>query len=116
MHCKATNGKVIEFISKLGFKQHDITMSKEQSVTTKTIKLFPNEKILLQHSVLRYKIDFHFSKHKLAIEVDEKKEMKIEILTMRYKYKKQQKKNLIVSLLELILIEKIMKSMLNLVK
>ena len=30
------------------------------------------KKILLQHSVLDYKIDLYFPKHKLAIEVDEK--------------------------------------------
>ena len=46
-------------------------MCKEESVT-KIIKAFSNEKILLQHSVLSYQIDFQFSEHKLAIEVDEK--------------------------------------------
>ena len=46
-------------------------MSKEQSVTTK-IKLFSNEKILLQHSALSYRIDLYFLQHKLAIEIDEK--------------------------------------------
>ena len=39
--------KAIEFKSKLGFKQHYITLTKEQSVTTKIMKLFSNEKILL---------------------------------------------------------------------
>ena len=52
MHCKWTNGKVKEFRSNLGFKQHGITMSKEQSMTTKIIKLFANVKILLQNSAL----------------------------------------------------------------
>ena len=30
MHCKISTLKVIEFRSKLGFKQHDIVLSKEQ--------------------------------------------------------------------------------------
>ena len=47
-------------------------MSKEESVTTKIIKTFSNEKLLPQQSVLSYQIDLHFSKHKLAIKVDEK--------------------------------------------
>ena len=47
-------------------------MCKEESVTIKIIKVFSNEKILLQHSVLNYQIDLYFSKPKLAIEVDEK--------------------------------------------
>ena len=37
---------------KLRFKLHDIIMCKEESVITKIIKVFSNEKILLQHSVL----------------------------------------------------------------
>ena len=47
-------------------------MCKEESVTIKIIKVFSNEKILLQHSVLNYQIDLYFSEHKLAIEVDKK--------------------------------------------
>ena len=57
---------------KLGFTLHDITMSKEESVTIKIIKTFSNEKILPQNSVLAYQIDLNFLEHKLAIEVDEK--------------------------------------------
>ena len=37
----------------------------------KIAKLFSNEKILPQHSILGYKIDLNFLEHKLAIEVDE---------------------------------------------
>ena len=47
-------------------------MIKEESVTTKIIKSFSNEKTLPQHSVLNYPIDLCFPEHKLAIEVDEK--------------------------------------------
>ena len=42
----------IKFRSKSLFKQHDTIMSKEQSVITKITKIFSNEKILLQHSVI----------------------------------------------------------------
>ena len=68
---KAKKKNTSDFRYKLGFKLHDIIMCKEESVT-KIIKAFSNEKILLQHSVLSYQIDFQFSEHKLAIEVDEK--------------------------------------------
>ena len=64
--------KIDDFRCKLGFKLHDITMSKEESVTIKIIKAFSNEKILLQHHVLNYQIDLYFPEHKLAVEVDEK--------------------------------------------
>ena len=60
------------FRCKLGLTLHDITISKEESVTIKIIKAFSNEKILLQHPVLNYQIDLYFPGHKLAIEVDEK--------------------------------------------
>ena len=63
--------EAIAFRSKLGFKQHDIILSKEQSVISKT-KLFSIEKILPQHGILGYKIDLYFPEHKLARKVDEK--------------------------------------------
>ena len=66
------NNIVIEFKCKLGFNQHDKILSKEQSAISKIKKLFSNEKVLLQHSVLGYKIDLYFPEHKLPIEVDEK--------------------------------------------
>ena len=40
MHGRATNEKVIEFRFKLGFKQHDITLTKRQLVTPKITKAF----------------------------------------------------------------------------
>ena len=70
MDCRTSTP--IEFRTKLGFNQHDLIMTKEQSVLTKIIKVLEREKILLQHSVLSYKIDLYFVEHKLAIEVDEK--------------------------------------------
>ena len=66
MDCRTPTG--IEFRFKLGFNQHDIIMTKEQTVLTGIMKIFASEKILLQH----YKIDLYFPEHKLAIEVDEK--------------------------------------------
>ena len=64
--------KIDDFRCKLGFRLHYITMSKEESVTTKIIKTFSNKKILPQHSVLGYQIHLYFPKHKLAVQVDEK--------------------------------------------
>ena len=70
IQCGMPTPKAIEFRSKLGINQHDIILTKEQSVIPKIIKRFSNEKALPQHSVLSYKIDF--PEHKLVIEVDEK--------------------------------------------
>ena len=57
MTYRVSTPETIQFRSKLGFKQHDLILSKEQSVTSKIAKLFLNEKILLQNSILGYKTD-----------------------------------------------------------
>ena len=72
MNYRVSAPKSIEFRYELAFKQHDIVLSKEQSAILNITNLFSNEKWLLQNSVLGYKIDLHFPKHKLAREVQEK--------------------------------------------
>ena len=61
-----------EFGSKLGFDQHDLIMTKVQSVLTKVLKIFAREKTVLQHLLLNYRTDLYFPDHKLGIEADEK--------------------------------------------
>ena len=46
-------------------------MTQEQSVLTKTMPVFPAEEIILQYSVLGYRVDAYLPKHKLGIEIDE---------------------------------------------
>ena len=53
MHCRVSTIEAIEFKTRLRFNQHDLIMRKEQSVLTKIRKVFANEEILFQHSVLR---------------------------------------------------------------
>ena len=54
----------------LGFRLHNVIYTKEQ--TLKSIKdAFEGEDTQTQYSVLIYRIDLYFHKHKLAIEVDE---------------------------------------------
>ena len=66
------NDSAEQFRCKLGFKQHDIMMIKEQSMVTKVIKAFLREEISLQHSISSGDIiDIYLPKHKLAIKVDE---------------------------------------------
>ena len=72
MNYRVSAPKRIEFRYELAFKQHDKVLSKEQSAILNITNLFSNEKWLLQNSVLGYKIDLHFPKHKLAREVQEK--------------------------------------------
>ena len=59
--CRVSTPETIEFRSKLGFTQHDVILTKEQSMISKITKLFANQKILLQHSVLDYRIDLYSS-------------------------------------------------------
>ena len=55
----------------LGFNLHGLINTKEQ-IALKSIKdAFEGESKWTQSSVLRYRIDLYFYKHKLAIEVDE---------------------------------------------
>ena len=72
MSCGVSTPDAIKFRFELGFKQHDITLSKEQSVLSKILKLFLNEKIQLQHSAFGYRADLYFFEHKLVVKVDEK--------------------------------------------
>ena len=72
MHCRLSTEKTEKFTSELGFKQHDIIMTKEQSVLKSVKDAFEGENIQTQYSVLGYKIDVYFYDYKLAIEVDEK--------------------------------------------
>ena len=53
IHCKVSALQAIEFRSKLGFKHHDIALSKEQSVILKIMKTFSNKK-KRYHNILFY--------------------------------------------------------------
>ena len=64
-------------------------MTKEQSVLKSIKDAFEEENMQTQYSVLGYKIDLYFHDYKLTIEIDEKGDKDIYILTMRYKNKNQ---------------------------
>ena len=55
----------------LGFRLHDVINTKEQTVLESIKDAFEGEDMQTQYSVLGYRIDLYFHKHKLAIEVDE---------------------------------------------
>ena len=55
----------------LGFRLHDKINTKEQTVLKSIKDAFGGEDMQTQHSVLGWRIDLYFHKHKLAIEVDE---------------------------------------------
>ena len=65
MHCRSPT--TIEFRSKLGFNQYDITLKKESSVLKSIMDTFEGENMQTQYSVLGYKIDLYY---KLGIEFD----------------------------------------------
>ena len=55
----------------LGFRLHDVVNTKEQTVLKSIKDVFEGEDIQTQYSVLGYRINLYFHKHKLAIEVNE---------------------------------------------
>ena len=55
----------------LGFRLHDVINTKEQTVLKLIKDAFEGEDIQTQYSVLGYRVDLYFHKHKRAIEVDE---------------------------------------------
>ena len=58
------------FSAILGFKEHNIMLTKEQSKSVKVA--FEGENMQTQDNVLGYRIDLYFHDYNLAIEVDEK--------------------------------------------
>ena len=56
---------------KLGFRLHDVINTKEQTVLKSIKDAFEGEDMQTQYSVLGYKIDLYFHKHKLETEVGE---------------------------------------------
>ena len=76
------------FKRNLGFKLHDLINTKEQTVINSIKDAFEGEDMQTQYSVLGYRIDIYFHKHKLAIEVDELGHAE-ETLVMKLKNKKR---------------------------
>ena len=56
--------------TKLGFKQYDVILTKEQSVLTKIKISSEGENMQTQYSVLGYRIDLNFHDYKLAMEIE----------------------------------------------
>ena len=61
-----------KFRTFLGFKEHDIILTKEQSVLKSIMDALEGENMQTQYSVLGYEIDLYFHKYKLEVEVDVK--------------------------------------------
>ena len=57
--------------TRLGFKQYDVILTKEQLVLTKIKSSSEGENMQRQNSALDYRIDLYFHEYKLAIEIDE---------------------------------------------
>ena len=55
--------------TKLGFKQYDVILTKEQSVLTRIMSSFEGGNMQTQFKVLSYRIDLYFHDYKLAIEI-----------------------------------------------
>ena len=86
MHCRRTGS--FKFKRKLGFKLYDVINTREQTPLKLIKDGFEGENMQTQYCVLGGKIDLYFHDYKLSIKVDELSQM-IEVLTMKYKDKKQ---------------------------
>ena len=71
MQSRLSDLKTIKFRSDLGFNQINLILKKEQTVLKSIKDEFAREDMQTQYTVIGYKIDLYFHKHKLAIEVDE---------------------------------------------
>ena len=69
MDCRTTS--TLKIRTRLGFKQYDIILRKEQSVLTKIISSSVGKNMQAQYNVLSYRIDLYFDDYKLAIKDDE---------------------------------------------
>ena len=71
MQSRLSDPEKIKIRSDLGFNQINLILKKEQTVLKSINDAFEGEDIQTQYTVIGYKIDLDFHKHKLAIEVDE---------------------------------------------
>ena len=69
MHCKTDESCSLK--RNLGFDLLDVINTKEQTVLRSIKDAFEGEDMQTQYTVIGYRIDLYFHKHKLAIEVDE---------------------------------------------
>ena len=69
LYCRTTLAH--KFRARLGFKQYDVILTKEQSVLTKIMSSFEGENMQTQYKVSSYRIDLYFHDYKFAIEIDE---------------------------------------------
>ena len=60
-----------KFRTRLGFRQYDVILTKEQSLLTKIKSSFKGENMQTQCTVLSYWIDLYFHDYELAIEIYE---------------------------------------------
>ena len=62
MDCRTTSAH--KFRTRLGFKQYDVILTREQSVLTKVMRPFEVENIQTQYNVLSYRIDVYSNEYK----------------------------------------------------
>ena len=61
----------MKFRTRLGFKQYDVILTKQQSVLTRIMSSIEGENMQVQYNILSDRIDLYFHDYKLAIEIDE---------------------------------------------
>ena len=87
MDCETTVTN--KFRKRLGFKQYDVILTKEQSVITKIMSLFEGENMQTQYKILSYKIDLYLDEYKLAIEIDENEQSNRNIGNVKHLFRNE---------------------------
>ena len=81
MSCETTSGDICR--ARLGFKQYDVILTKEQSVLTKIVRSFEGENMQTEYNVLSYRMDFYFHECKWTWMKIKKMDTATEILTTK---------------------------------
>ena len=81
MSCETTSGDICR--ARLGFKQYDVILTKEQSALTKIVRSFEGENMQTEYNVLSYRMDFYFHESKWTWMKIMKMDTVTEILTTK---------------------------------
>ena len=81
MDCRTKSAH--KFTARLGFKQYDVILTKEQSVLTKIVRSFEGENMQTEYNVLSYRMELYFHECKWTWMKMMKMDTVTEILTTK---------------------------------
>ena len=70
MDCRIIRARLGKLRARLGFKQYDVVLTKEESVLTKIMSPFEGENMQTKYNILGYRIDLYFHDRNLVVEIE----------------------------------------------